>query len=266
MKGFLALTFGVLLSAAAMDSPAQGYDQRGRDEGRGADSEQRGEHGGRSEGRSAAEQSRAPEGGAGVGFGVREDRGDRGDRGQAGREYGNRQDGRGAQGYAQGDSNQRGQWNGNGQRDSNRRSNDGLPNPNGGYAGGNQRYDRDHHRDGRNSGWNDNNRGWNNNYGRNYNRGWNTSDWRRSWNHGWGGNRYRAQSRYYYPRGHSLRSWSIGFRLPSVYYAPSYYVDYRPYGLSAPPYGCRWIRADRDVLLVDLASGEIVDILYGFYY
>jgi len=118
------------------------------------------------------------------------------------------------------------------------------------------RYDR-HRNDGyRNNGYGHNNHGFH----------WRTPEWRGSWNHGWSGHRYRAQARYYYPRGYARTSWSIGYRLPLVFLAASYFVDYDTYGLAPPPYGCRWLRVDGDLLLVDQASGEIVDILYDFYY
>ncbi len=131
-------------------------------------------------------------------------------------------------------------------------------------------------------GRNDNNRSWNDNRGRTDNRrsngrwdrndhrwsqrGWNRSDFRRSWNHGWAGTRYRSTSRYYYPRGYSTRHWNIGVRLPSVFYTASYYLNYSTYGLAPPPWGCQWVRVDSDVMLVDLSTGEVLDVLYGFYY
>lgn len=130
-----------------------------------------------------------------------------------------------------------------------------------------QRYDRhDNHHNDRHDGYRyDGYR--NNDYGHN-NHGfhWRTPEWRGSWNHGWSGHRYRAQARYYYPRGYARTSWSIGYRLPLVFLAASYFVDYDNYGLAPPPYGCRWLRVDGDLLLVDRVSGEIVDILYDFYY
>jgi Ni/Co efflux regulator RcnB len=43
-------------------------------------------------------------------------------------------------------------------------------------------------------------------------------------------------------------------------------VDYRGYQLPPPPFGYHWVRVDRDVVLVSLASGLIQDILYGLYY
>jgi len=95
---------------------------------------------------------------------------------------------------------------------------------------------------------------------------WRDDGWRVTWNHGWNGHRYRAPARYYYPRGYAYQSWRVGYRLPLVFLSSRYYVDYSTYGLALPPYGCRWLRVDGDLLLVEIDSGEIVDILYGFYY
>ena len=103
-------------------------------------------------------------------------------------------------------------------------------------------------------------------YGHYDDRSWRHADWRRSWHHGWSGQRYRTSVRYYYPSGYRSQRWSIGYSLPLAFLISSYYVDYRPYGLAPPPYGCRWLRVDGDLLLVELASGAIVDILYDFYY
>lgn len=123
--------------------------------------------------------------------------------------------------------------------------------------GRNDRRDWDRNHSGRDDRHHDNR--WNH-------RGWDRRDWRRSWNHGWSGSRYRSTSRYYYPRGYSARHWSIGVRLPSVFYGTSYYVNYSSYGLAPPPWGCQWVRIDSDVMLVDISSGEVLDVLYGFYY
>lgn len=148
----------------------------------------------------------------------------------------------------------------------------GLPNASANYGRGESRYDRHDNRQyygydyGRRP--NDYRHGNGYGYGYGYDRhsSWRDRGWRVSWHHGWSGHRYRAPVRYYYPRGYSSRSWSIGIRIPRAYYAPTWYVDYRSYGLAAPPWGCQWVRVDGDVLLVDLDTGEIVDILYNFYY
>jgi Ni/Co efflux regulator RcnB len=78
--------------------------------------------------------------------------------------------------------------------------------------------------------------------------------------------RYRAPSRYMYPAGYRAYSWRVGQHLPRGYYAPSYYVDYRAYGLAPPPYGYHWVRVDNDILLVAIASGLVADVLSGIFY
>ncbi|MCK7595226.1 RcnB family protein [Pseudomarimonas salicorniae] len=95
---------------------------------------------------------------------------------------------------------------------------------------------------------------------------WRDPKWRVTWHHGWSGHRYRAPIRYYYPQGYSTYHWRVGYTLPSAFLLSSWQVDYRPYGIAPPPYGCRWVRVDGDLLLVELATGYIVDVLYDFYY
>lgn len=78
--------------------------------------------------------------------------------------------------------------------------------------------------------------------------------------------RYRAPTRYVYPSGHRYVRWSVGHRMPRAYYGRPYYVDYNAYRLPPPPYGHRWVRSDRDVVLVALATGLVLDVLYDLYY
>lgn len=78
--------------------------------------------------------------------------------------------------------------------------------------------------------------------------------------------RYRAPSYYAPPPGYRSVRWSRGHYLPRPYYAPVYVVDYRPYRLAPPPYGHHWVRVDNDVLLIALATGLIVDVMYGLFY
>ncbi len=77
--------------------------------------------------------------------------------------------------------------------------------------------------------------------------------------------RYSAPSRYYYPRGYGYRAWHVGHRLPSPFYARHYWVDYRYYRLPPPPYGYHWVRVDRDVVLVAIGTGLILDVFYGLF-
>jgi len=68
------------------------------------------------------------------------------------------------------------------------------------------------------------------------------------------------QGRVYNNRGHH---WSRGQRFDSRY-ASNYRVinDYRPYHLSAPPYGYRYVQSGNDIVLVAIASG-IIGAVFG---
>lgn len=95
---------------------------------------------------------------------------------------------------------------------------------------------------------------------------WRHPQWRSHWHHGWGGHRYRAPARYVYPRGYGRLDWRIGYTLPRVFLLDRYYVDHHYYRVAPPPYGCRWLRVDGDLLLVELATGYVVEALYDFFY
>jgi Ni/Co efflux regulator RcnB len=281
MNKFMVATIGLLLGATAMTVDAQGYSGRGRDEGRGQNSGQsqpaqaessgkdRGGNSGYSGRGGGDHNSGGRQSGAPANSGRQDGRGDRGN--QGGQNYGGRNgEGRGSPGLAS--SGAQSQWGGGYNQGGYNQGSQGRGDHD--NRGDRSQYGRGDSRGYNNSGWNNDRRGdrhergygngYNNGYSRNHNRGWN--DWRRGWNHGWSGNRYRAPARYYYPRGYGHRSWSIGLFLPSVFYAQNYYVDYRSYGIAAPPYGCHWVRVESDLLLVEIGTGEIIDILYGFYY
>jgi Ni/Co efflux regulator RcnB len=85
-----------------------------------------------------------------------------------------------------------------------------------------------------------------------------------------GDNRHMAHKRYHAasyraPRNYRDVRYNVGNRLPSGYYGGSYYVDYRPYGLSAPPRGYRWNRVGNDVYLVSTTNGLIRDVIYSLF-
>lgn len=107
-----------------------------------------------------------------------------------------------------------------------------------------------------------NNRGdrWSNNW-RNENR----YDWRGHRNHY--RNQYRP-GRYYSPyRGHSYSRISIGFSLGSGYYGSRYWINDPWYYRLPAAYGSyRWVRYYDDVLLVDLRSGRVVDVIRDFFW
>ena len=77
--------------------------------------------------------------------------------------------------------------------------------------------------------------------------------------------RFRAPP-YRYPYNWGYRSWRVGERLPYLFLSDGYYVDFEPYGLPRPPYGYRWVRFGPDVLLVNVYTGEIVDVVYDIFY
>lgn len=72
---------------------------------------------------------------------------------------------------------------------------------------------------------------------------------------------------FHYPSGYRYRRWSIGLLLPRLFLSPAYYYDdYYPLGVGAPPPGYRWVRYGPDLLLVQLRTGRIADVIYGAFY
>lgn len=167
--------------------------------------------------------------------------------------------------------------------DNDRHDNDRDRNPS--WRADNERRDNDRWRG--NEGWRGNNDGWRNNDRRDDNRGndrwrdnngnryqaWNRNDWRRDNRYDW--QRYRDRNRnnyrigrYYAPyNGYSYRRLSIGFSLGSMFYGNRYWIN-DPWQYRLPPvYGpYRWVRYYDDVMLVDIYSGEVVDVIYDFFW
>jgi Ni/Co efflux regulator RcnB len=70
-----------------------------------------------------------------------------------------------------------------------------------------------------------------------------------------------------YPPGYSYRRWSLGERLPLLFLTPGYFFsDYAALGLDAPPYGYEWVRYGPDLLLVQLGTGQVVEVVPGAIY
>lgn len=127
-----------------------------------------------------------------------------------------------------------------------------------------------------NQGWRDSNRNdrWrgDNRSGYSDARRWNR-DWRRDNRYDWYG--YRAHNRHHYQMGryyapyrnYSYRRLSIGFTLDSMFYGDSYWLN-DPWSYRLPevygPY--RWVRYYDDVLLVDIYTGEVVDVIHDFFW
>lgn len=106
------------------------------------------------------------------------------------------------------------------------------------------------------------------------NRGGNWSNnWRSDNRYDWRGHRqrygdYYRQGRYYAPyRGHSYNRIGIGFSLGTGFYGSRYWInDPWQYRLPAAYGSYRWVRYYDDVLLVDLRSGRVVDVIRDFFW
>ena len=70
-----------------------------------------------------------------------------------------------------------------------------------------------------------------------------------------------------YPSGYAYRRWEAGAVLPPLFLVPDYYyADWATLGLEPPPPGAQWVRYGPDLLLVDVASGQVLDAAYGVFY
>ena len=103
------------------------------------------------------------------------------------------------------------------------------------------------------------------------NRRW-SNDWRRDHRYDWRSYRDHNRSifrigRYYDPYGWGYRRFSIGFNLWPSYYSSNFWLD-DPYMYRLPPaYGpYRWVRYYDDALLVNIYTGQVVDVLYSFFW
>jgi Ni/Co efflux regulator RcnB len=89
------------------------------------------------------------------------------------------------------------------------------------------------------------------------------SENQKHWN--WNGHRYHGGP-YHYPSGHHYRRWRIGQIVPLIFLQPEYvYDDYADLGFDDPPPGYEWVRYGPDMLLVNLDTGEVVDVEYGVF-
>jgi len=70
-----------------------------------------------------------------------------------------------------------------------------------------------------------------------------------------------------YPPGYRYQRWSIGGLLPLLFLSNNYYYDgWYDLGLGAPPRGYRWVRYGPDLLLVNVRTRRVVDVIYGAFY
>ena len=101
-----------------------------------------------------------------------------------------------------------------------------------------------------------------------WNRQW-RNDRRYDWQNWRSSNRsIFSSSRYYAPyRNHRYSRLSIGLTLGSLFYSNQYWLsDPWQYRLPPAPYGTQWVRYYDDVLLIDVYTGEVVDVIYDFFW
>ena len=68
------------------------------------------------------------------------------------------------------------------------------------------------------------------------------------------------------PPGWASHRWAYGQILPRAYWASQYFLsDYWLFGLEVPPGGFEWVRDDDDAILVNIATGEILQVEYGVF-
>ena len=108
------------------------------------------------------------------------------------------------------------------------------------------------------------------------NRPTSTPSWSTNWRHNskydWYNWRKRNRSLfhlgyYYDPFGWGYQPYSIGWRLWPSYYSSRYWLnDPWQYRLPYAPPGYRWVRYWNDAVLVDTWTGQVVDVLYNFFW
>lgn len=117
----------------------------------------------------------------------------------------------------------------------------------------NDRRDWRGDRDGRRNNWN---RGWRND--RRY-------DWQR-WRYS-NRNIFRIGPYYSPYRNYRYNRFSIGLFLDQAFFGRNYWIG-DPWQYRLPPAypGTQWVRYYNDVLLVDIYSGEVLDVIYDFFW
>ena len=97
-------------------------------------------------------------------------------------------------------------------------------------------------------------------------------DWRSDRRYDWRDHRRRHRSLFHFgfysdPFGWRYRPYSIGWRMWPSYYRSTYWLnDPWQYRLPYAPPGYRWIRYYDDAILVDTWDGQVVDVIYNFFW
>jgi len=101
---------------------------------------------------------------------------------------------------------------------------------------------------------------------------WSSSNWRHDKRYDWYNYRNKywwlfQLSSYYDPFGWGYSPYQIGWRMWPSYYSSNYWInDPWYYRLPYAPPGTRWVRYWDDAVLVDTWSGQVVDVIYNFFW
>jgi hypothetical protein len=71
-----------------------------------------------------------------------------------------------------------------------------------------------------------------------------------------------------YPAGYGYRLWAVGAILPPLFWAansPYYYAGWADMGLPPPDPGFQYVQYGPDLLLVNVATGEVVQVFPGAF-
>jgi hypothetical protein len=120
-------------------------------------------------------------------------------------------------------------------------------------------------------------RDWRDHNDRDYRDRRNYSQWDRNWrnNSRYDWQRYRTYNRnvyhlrpYYAPyRGYSYRRLNVGFYLSPLFFGNDYLIGDPGYYRLPAVYGpYRWVRYYDDALLVNIYDGQVVDVIYDFFW
>jgi len=99
-----------------------------------------------------------------------------------------------------------------------------------------------------------------------------SSNWRNNSRYDWANYRHHHRSIfhlgfYFDPFGWGYSPYQIGWRLWPSYYSSRYWInDPWQYRLPYAPPGTRWVRYYNDAVLVDTWDGEVVDVIYNFFW
>jgi Ni/Co efflux regulator RcnB len=70
-----------------------------------------------------------------------------------------------------------------------------------------------------------------------------------------------------YPPGWGPRRWTVGSTLSPLFMdSPFYFNDWRTLGIGRPPPGRRWVRYGPDLLLVNVRTRRIEDVIFGVFF